>query len=222
MISASGINGPLDMVGQALTALRYTADLSNIFEGPYIAGELRNVIDVVKGVSHVLTTGATGTNTEVYNAIHALTQLVGKPGILSGIVWLANRLPAGPLATLLGTASVVATSPTVTRGFTDWAAGERGTKVKPEPDDPYKLPDLDKLPSLDAEDDAEDKKGGGASGLETLGVGVLDDLLVPALRFVPGAGKALVAGVSGITALGLLLHAGQQYKAEGEPPAKHH
>jgi hypothetical protein len=40
-IDASGLLGPLAAVGQAFTALRYTADLSNLVEGPYLATSSR-------------------------------------------------------------------------------------------------------------------------------------------------------------------------------------
>jgi hypothetical protein len=218
-IDASGLLGPLAAVGQAFTALRYTADLSNLVEGPYLATETRYMIDIIKGVMHAFGGSSDGTNTETYNAIHGLTQLTLKPGALASMAWLANRLPAGPLSGLIGAMSIAATSPTVTRGLTDFVAGPRGTKIKKESADPFAPPPLEPLPLTDLEQ-AQAKGESVGGGPPSWMIGLTDDILVPAMRVVPGWGKPLLAGGAALGGVGALLRSGHHYKTEGEPPAK--
>ena len=229
-LSASGLMGPLDMLNQAATSIRYTADLSNLTEGPYLASETRYAIDVLRGIGHVISSGATGSNVETYNAIMGLEQLVVKPGMLAALTYLTNRLPAGgPLAGLLSMLSVTATSQTAMRGLADFAAGPKGTTVKPPKDDDEEgdkedKPEPEPLTDLEEADAARAKKTltGSGGGATQLLVGLGDDVLVPLLKIVPGPVKAIIASVLAAGGVGGLVYQGQQYKAHGEAPEKAH
>jgi hypothetical protein len=228
-ISASGLAGPLDMFNQMLTSLRYTTDLSNAVEGPYLGTIMRNAIDVVRGIGHVVTGTATGSNVEVYNAILGLEQLVVKPGMLAGLTYIANRVPAGGmLAGLLTTMAVTATSQTAMRSLADAAAGPKGATVKPPPkdgeeDDAEDKPEPDPPTDLEEADAARAKtKTGSGEGATSLLVGLSDDILPPLMKLVPGRAKAAIAALMAAGGVGGLLYQGHQYKTQGEPPAKAH
>jgi hypothetical protein len=221
-VSASGMAGPLDAVGQAITSLRYRSDTSALMEGPYLATEMRYLTDIVKGVGHAISgKGDVGTNTEVYNAVQALGQLTVKPAFLAGLTALANRVPAGgPLSGLLAAASVAGTSTTVSRAITDSIAGERGTTIKKEPKDPFAPPPLEGLPPLD--ESVSGQEDAAAGGLPSWMLGLTDDVLMPMLKIVPGAGKLAIGGAAAASGVGLLGYRGHQYKTRGEPPEKAH
>jgi hypothetical protein len=220
-VSASGMAGPLDAVGQALTSLRYTSDLSSLAMGPYLATEMRYLVDIVRGVGHAIGGGGTGTNTEVYNAVQALGQLTAKPAFLAGLTKLSTMLPeGGPLSGLISLASVAGTSTSVSRAITDVIAGERGTTIKKEPKDPYAPPPLPDLPPLPGEESVTKAENAAAGGVPSWMMGLTDDLLMPLLKVVPGAGKIAIGGAAAASGVGLLGYRGHQYKTQGEAPAK--
>ena len=223
VISASGMTGPLDAVGQALTSLRYTSDVSALTEGPYLSTQLRYVTDMLHGLEDAFT-GESNTNTRVYNGINAFTQLAAKPAMLSGLTWLAQRLPeGGPLAALITAASMAGTSATATRGLTDTLAGDRGTTLPKldENGEPIEhAEEENSMTDLEREDAARAKEAEAGGGVPTWVAGLLDDVLMPIikvaptpLRVVAGAGAAAV-GLGGLVARGL------HFATEGEPPAK--
>jgi hypothetical protein len=221
-VSASGMAGPMDAIGQAITSLRYRSDTSALMEGPYLATEMRYLTDIVKGVGHAISgKGGVGTNTEVYNAVQALGQLTAKPAFLAGLTKLSTMVPAGgPLSGLLAAMSVAGTSTTVSRAITDSVAGERGTTIKKEPKDPYAPPPLEGLPPLD--ESVSGQENAAAGGLPSWMLGLTDDVLMPMLKIVPGAGKVAIGAVAGASGVGLLGYRGHQYKTQGEPPKKAH
>jgi hypothetical protein len=222
-VSASGMAGPLDAVGQALTSLRYTSDLSALAEGPYLATEMRYLVDIVRGVGHAISGGGTGTNTEVYNAVQALGQLTAKPAFLAGLTKLSTMVPAGgPLSGLISLASVAGTSTTVSRAITDAIAGERGTTIKKEPKDPYAPPSLPDMPPLPGEESITNAENAAAGGVPSWMMGLTDDVLMPLLKVVPGVGKLAIGALAGASGVGLLGYRGHQYKTQGEAPAKAH
>ena len=234
-ISQSGIAGPLDIIFQGLTGLRYRADVASFTQGAYPAAITRGLTDVAKMFAAVF--GKTpGTNTDVYNGIYALIQMVAKPGMLTALTWLAQRVPeGGTLAALITAASVIGTSSTSTRGLTDMLAGERGTML---PDKPaagsragaIQLPSghsasapahpgagAIQLPGSHATGAGTSASGG---GMTSIAAGALDDVAVPMLRMLPPWGTSAALGLSAVTALVAVLRQAHEYKTQGEPPAK--
>jgi hypothetical protein len=67
---------------------------------------------------------------------------------------------------------------------------------------------------------AQAKGEGVGGGVPSWMIGLTDDILVPAMRVVPGWGKPLLAGGAALGGVGALLRSGHHYKTEGEPPAK--
>jgi hypothetical protein len=225
VVSQTGINGPLEIGMQALNSLRYTSDLSNLVSGPFLASELRYAIDVLNMVKDVYT-GDSRTNTRVYNGIHALLQLGGKPAALTAMTWLMQRLPAGgPLATLLAGASVAATSTTATRGITTAIAGPKGSEL-PKPPKPGELPplpglgDLPPLPSPGGETKAD--KGGAGGGVLASTAGAIDDILMPLIKNMPPTMRTLVVGAAVAGTSAATLFRAREFATHGKPPEKVH
>jgi hypothetical protein len=236
-ISQSGIAGPPDIILQGLVGLRYRADVASFTQGAYPAAITRGLSDIAKMFAAVF--GKTpGTNTDVYNGLYALIQMIAKPGMLASLTWLAQHVPeGGPLAALITAASVVGTSSTVTRGATTMLAGERGTAL---PDKPAAGPRAGaiQLPSghptsvhparsgagaIQLPGPRTDKAGTGASasgGMTSIAAGALDDVAVPLLRVMPPWGTAAAVGVSAVTAFGAILKQAHEYKTQGVPPEK--
>lgn len=220
-VSQSGLNGPLDLIGQAYHSLRYTSDLSNLTSGPFLATELRYAVDVVAMVNDIVS-GEAKTNTKFYNGVHALLQLAGKPGALIGLTWLMRRLPAGgPLSALVTAASIGGVSTSVTRGITDQIAGPRGTTLPDEPK-PGALPRLPDLPELPPLTPGEAKGAQHQETAMTAAIGIADDILMPIIQALPGPLKTAAVGAAAVATMGAAYYRGAQFREQGEPPKKHH
>jgi hypothetical protein len=79
------------------------------------------------------------------------------------------------------------------------------------------LPDLPPLPGEESVTKAENAAAG---GVPSWMMGLTDDLLMPLLKVVPGAGKIAIGGAAAASGVGLLGYRGHQYKTQGEAPAK--
>jgi hypothetical protein len=192
-VSRSGLTGAVDPVLQAFQSLRYNGSLASMLQGASITWFARNVQAALQPVAGE---GSKDTNTAKYNQARAVWNLLGVPAAALGLTALGSSL--GPVGRgLAGAAMQYVTSPAMAERFATVVAGQKGAE-RPEKGGFPKMPELSTgLPKI-GEKPPEKKPGGGMSSLSGL-VPWLDDIAIPAIRYV----GPLVGGLSTPVKVGL-------------------
>jgi hypothetical protein len=185
--SRSGLNGVLDPVLQIFNHLKYESDLSALMHGASVNTYLSNLFKVAQPL---LGKTDSNTNTSLYNAAQGMFNLVGVPLTAYGLTALSTVAgPIGKVAT--GIALQTLTSPAASNRIATMLAGRKGTELpKPEtggaglPD----MPGMGGLPNMPGMDgggavDKKAKPGGFAAAYGPV-LGLIDDVAVPAFRYI--------------------------------------
>jgi hypothetical protein len=211
-IQRTGLNGPLDPIMQAFTALRYDKSLTSITAGP----QLGFFLQAAQDMAQPWTQGSPYTNTADFNALKGAYNMFAVPAETIGL----TALPGGPLSgKLFGAAMMGLTSRGASERFAGMLAGEKGTTA-PKPGEEGKLKGLgDELPGL-GDQGTGPQKDAGVSGLP---IGMLDDIAAPMVKYgapivqkLPGPLKLLGVGAGAVAAGSALADHLSRYT---EPPS---
>jgi hypothetical protein len=195
-VSRSGLGGTLDMIGQMITGLKYTADMATILEGGNPKFEGQNVADLLRGLATILEPNAPETNAKLHAATRASYNLFAIPALaLLATALGASKVPGAGVTSGFGLQAL--TSPQAAERFATWLTGPAGAKAAPPPS--TELPGLDEgggmqnLDELDATGAPGATKPGALPGGPIGGIplGMLDDFIQPAVK----VGRVIAAPV---------------------------
>jgi hypothetical protein len=181
--SRSGLNGVVDPVLQAFTHLKYDSDLTALYAGAAINTYLQNLHQAVQPI---LGTTDSKTNTALYNQARAIFNLVGVP-LTASILTAVSTVSPLPGKLLAGAALQAGTSPGAANWVAQLLAGEKGaTRRETGAADTGDLPGMEGmggLPSLEG-GGAKAAKGGGHAFAAGPVLGLVDDVAIPAMRYL--------------------------------------
>jgi hypothetical protein len=194
-IQRTGLNGPLDPVIQAVTALRYEKSMTSLTAGAQVGFFLQAAQDMLAP----FTQGSPYSNAADFNAARGVYNMFAVPAETIGL----TALPGGPLTgKLFGAAMMLATGRGASESFAKTLVGPKGSTA-PKPGDESKLPGLSGgLPGLQPE--TTPQADAGVSGVP---LGLLDDIAAPVVKYgapviqkLPGPLKALGLGAGAVAA----------------------
>ena len=181
----SGLNGVLDPLLQTWNHLKYASDISALVHGATINTYAKNLQEVLMPQ---WSGEDPNTNTAKFNQAKAGYNLIGVPLTALVLSYLSSLGPVGRAG--LALPLQWGTSPDAANRFATWWSGPKG-QVRPggggggipAPPGIPKLPGMPGMPKLGGGGGGETEKKGGPSMWE-MGMGLADDLLVPASRYL--------------------------------------
>jgi hypothetical protein len=227
--SRSGLNGMLDPVLQVFSHLKYDSDISALMHGASVNTYASNIFKVLQPLLGIRDAD---TNTALYNQAKALYNLVGVP--LAAYVLSSVSAAAGPIGRVLtGVALQTVTSPGASSRIATMLAGPKGA-TRPETGaagDPGALPKMEGMGGLPGMGKGGAPSGKGAAGGSGLGaaagpiLGLVDDVAIPAIRYLGpminslSPGTKIVAGI-GAGAFGAYKYLQSTAPFRGQPAPK--
>jgi len=199
-VSRSGIAGTFDPLAQVIDSLRYTSDLSSLWEGATPAYILRNAKDLI--TPWVGQAESPNSNTQYHNQARAFYNLIMQPLEVIGLTMM--NAAGGPA--LKGVTSAMMqylTSPKIASSFADVVAGPKGSTLETGADDDPAGAGVPGIDGLEEPDGKPIQPGGMPQGGATnAALGLADDVAAPLFKalqkpwnVLPGPAKVVVAGL---------------------------
>lgn len=210
----SGFNGTLDPIIQVYSHLRYDADISSLMEGASINYMFKNMQDVIQ--PFVTANDSPNTNTLLYNQARGAFNLIGVPAAAIGLTMLGQA--GGPFTRLAsGAALQYGTSPYMSGRVAAAAAGDKGTKLPKEGEGLQGLRSTGALQELPSGEPDKSTGPGSSAPAATGGIGLLDDVAVPAWRYGQGVMSKVPGPLKALAAAGALGYAVNDYFGKTAP-----